>query len=281
MTEDTIIPDEKIVEATASVKPRRAKKPAARRAKPKAKAAAPSPKIDVNAFLNSPAGQDALSKAMEAKFAELSGLLGVERAEAGTEDGGQDMRLVRQLVQALGEMSDQGSNRKVRVSPEEMASRLEARELMGHRIVKAYANEEGPRYELSRDCYLDEQIVYCTFRDDNRRPITQEIEWYGAPDESMVPKNAAAEEIHRLYMRSIGGRTKESRVAYKHAHQAPDKARALLRVIGQQAANSGPPELPRHRPGEGGLQVLRGRAPGEQESIRVLGTEAQPFRQVA
>lgn len=241
----------------------------------KRKARAPVSK----ALLQDPAVQALISAAVGQKFDDLMAKLGANREAVGpvaaVVDEGSDIRLIRQLASAITEIGDQGST-KVRVAPEEMAARMEARENMEILILEYRAKGEFAVYDLSRTVYLDEVLVQPTYVDASHVQKIQRIEWAGAPDESMTPINEAAKAIHAQYMRSIGGRTKTEKVAYTRAAANPN-----LRVVSEQGRPQEAPQVGRGQGTESNLRVVRPNQPGQVTETAVLGTVAAPARQIA
>lgn len=236
---------------------------------------------------------DTAAKAVDDATARLLAKLSEKREESGVlapadaaaEDAATAM--MRKLALAIGEISDQGNNKKI-VAPEELEARNTARLALEEAIIEMHvarekADAEGdehalrvatPIYELRGKVYLDEQVVEPTWVDQDRRRRVTSIDWDGMPNELMVPANEAARKIHRLFMRSIGGRTAEAKVPYKRAAE-----RFGLRVH-QPKPEDQPPEVsqPRH---QGVLRVHRQMAPGQVQEVNVLGTVAKPARQLA
>lgn len=260
-------------EATAVVR-NKGGRPKGSKTKRKAKAA---PVVSM-ALLSDPAVQNLIDAAVAQKFDALLAKLGEGREAAGTvgaADEGSDLRLIRQLASAITEIGDQGS-KKVRVAPEEMAERREARERMEALILDYRAKGEVASYDLSRTVYLDEVLVAPTYVDSNHVQKVQRVEWAGAPDESMTPVNEAAKAIHAAYMRSIGGRTKTEKVPYTRATANPN-----LRVVSEQNRPQEAPQVGRGQGQESNLHVIRPNQPGQVKETHVLGTRAAPARQIA
>ena len=233
-------------------------------------------RVPAKALLENPKTRALIDKAVEEKFQALMATLGVKR-EAATEGEGSigdgDMRLVRQLAVAIGEVSDQGAKVK-RVAPAELEARDDARKKMEDLILDAIAEGKIASYDLTREVFLDEQLVQPTYVNPSHVRCVQSIEWPGVPDESMRPTNDTAKAIYTAFIRSIGGRTKEAKVPYKHASQAP-----RLKVVGADGGERGAPDVGKPRMSEG-LRVLRPNAPGEVVRTNVLGTLAEPARQI-
>lgn len=231
------------------------------------------------ALLNDPAVQALINAAVGQKFDNLMAELVAKREVAGnvanTDEGG-DIRIIRQLASAITEMGDQGSNKAVRVAPEEVAARAAARESMESLILEYRAKGEFPIYDLSRTVYLDEVLVAPSYVDANHVQKVQRIEWAGVPDESMTPIGDAAKAIHAAYMRSIGGRTKTEKVPYSRATANPN-----LRVVSEEGRQKEAPQVGRGQGGESNLRVVRPNQPGQVTETQVLGTVARPARQIA
>lgn len=228
--------------------------------------------------LNSADGQAMISKLVDDRMESLVARLTAKREEAGTQDvgGDGDMKLMRHLAIAIAEISDQ-DGKKRRVAPEEMEARAAALQKMEDLIIDAVANNKIAVYRLTREVYLGDQLIPSTYVDAQHVRRPQEIEWDGAPNEAMEPVNEVAAEIHAAFIRSIGGRTKEAKVNYNKATDRPG-----LRVLTQDPRTQRAPEIGngRQRHDTPGLRVMRPGMPGEASQTRVLGTIAEPARQV-
>lgn len=135
-------------------------------------------------------------------------------------DGMQAM--FRQLALAIAEVSDQGvgMGQKVRIAPEVLAKRDQAKVRMIDAITATRARIKGlretgrredamratPRYRAMAKLYLNERLIN-PFRIDpaTRMPVPVEFYWDGAPGDAMRPLNEAALEIFGHYRDWIGG----------------------------------------------------------------------------
>lgn len=179
--------------------------------KPKNKGGRPPKEIDVEKVLASPQGiaavQAAAEKAVEAAIPQIAASLASARnanplaqAEA---DG--DMDFVRKLALAIGEISDQGTQRK-RVAPEILAKRAVARERMIELLIKARADGFEPHYRIIAKTYLAETMVEPYRVNPNTKAAEPtEIWWDGIPNQCMFPLDERTTLIFNAYMESVGG----------------------------------------------------------------------------
>lgn len=268
MTEQTDSSPEK----TAAPAPQPKKKAAARRRSRRLVPKAAKPELAD--FLKSDAGKKAFQSAVAETTARLVAELAQKREDEGTEENPADRKLLRGLAAAIAEISDTNSKVK-RIPAAELEARAEARTRMEGLILDALAREEVATYELTRQVFLDEQLINPTYVNAAHVRCVQAIDWAGVPDESMLPVNEAAKAVHEAYMRSIGGRTKDAKVSFKRASDNPK-----LRVHGAASHDREAPNVGTPR-GDGGLRVHRPGMPGQVTEMRVLGTLSEPARQVA
>jgi hypothetical protein len=235
-----------------------------------------TPRAEAKAITETPEFRKALQDAVSEVTRELVEKLANARSDAGTDAApSADAALIKSLATTLFEMSDQGTNRAPRVDPDELAARQAARAKMEDVLIQAAAEGRVVSYQLTRTVFLDEQIVEPTRRDPQSKALcTQDVDWIGVPDESMVPLNETAREVHALFMRSIGGKTKEAKVPFKHARDNP-----RLRIHGQE--QSQPVRDVAAPLASGGLRVHNPGAQGQIKDVRVLGTLSEPARQLA
>lgn len=253
-------------------------------AKPKNKGGRPPKEIDVEKVLASPQGQQAIaaaaSAAVEAMIPQLAASLATARASnpLSAAGGDGDMDFVRKLALAIGEISDQGTQRK-RVAPEILAKRSVARERMVALLVKARADGFEPHYRVIAKTYLSEVLVEPFKINPNNKAVEPtEIWWDGAPNECMVPLDERTTEIFNAYMESIGGMTV---VAKTHDGRAfiPDMSPVVVTPNGLTVKGGGNvrrqvSSLPDSNNGsapESRLRMREGSDPNASE-IRVLGT---------
>lgn len=232
-------------------------------------------KVSAEVALRSPEVQAMIADAVTKATEDLVAKLAAKRAEQGTEDGGGDRTLARQIALAIGEVADQGTNRK-RVPPQVLEARRQAREKMTGIILDYQAQDIMPEYELTRAVYLAEELVEPTYTDRDHVMRRTKIEWAGVPNEGMTPANEAARVIFGAFMESIGGatpnvtrqvekiQTRESTGGLKVLHK-PD-----VREASQVAV-----------PRNSGVTRLGRRQAGDVIETNVLGTNAAPARQIA
>lgn len=231
-----------------------------------ASAAPAAPILDPVAALSTPEGQ--------ALMARIVSELMEKRADAGTQSQPDDMRVARALAVAIGEMNDQGSNVK-KVPAEEMEKRREARERMETLILDARANDEVPEYELTGAVYLDEVLVAATYIDSAHIRRRTKIAWPNVPNEHMAPTNEAARGISRSFMRSIGGAT----LTAQPTSGLLKTREGGLSVLHKEATEKSAPEVGKPRGTD--LRIIGRHQPGEIIETQVLGSVAQPARQLA
>ncbi len=233
-------------------------------------------KVSAEVALRSPEVQALIADAVALATAELTAKLEAKRAEHGTEASGADQSLMRGLALAIAEVSDQGTNRK-RVPPAVLEARRVARDHMTAMILDYQAQDIMPEYELSRAVYLAEELVEPTFTDRDHVMRRTKIEWAGVPNEGMTPANDAARMIYGAFMESIGGATPNvTRPAEKIATR---EATGGLKVLHKPdvSAQSSPVSKPRNA----GVTRLGRRQAGDVIETAVLGTVAEPARQLA
>lgn len=226
----------------------------------------------IASVLASPEGQEAISAAVAAVLSRLN----LERAGANTQPQDGDTSFARSLAGAIAEISDQG-NKVRRVAPAEMERRKVARQTMESMLIEARANRVVPEYELNATVYLDEVLVAPTYIDRNHVTRRTQIAWANVPNEQMSPINAAARNIHRAFMESIGGATqvvkREDDVLVDNEPETVG-----LRVLHQDGLRKEVAQVgkPRHQD----LKILSRNAPGDITETNVLGSIAAPARQI-
>ncbi len=232
-------------------------------------------KVSAEVALRSPEVQALIADAVAHATAELTAKLAAKRAEHGTENGGGDQALMRGLALAIAEVSDQGSNRK-RVAPAVLEARREARERMTALILDCKAQDIMPEYELTRAVYLAEELVEPTYTDRDHVMRRTKIEWAGVPNEGMTPANDAARGIHGAFMESIGGAT-------PNVAKAAEKIQTRESTGGLKGLHT--PEVAQatqvSKPRNSGVTRLGRRQAGDVIETAVLGTVAEPARQIA
>jgi hypothetical protein len=115
----------------------------------------------------------------------------------------QDEDWAGKLAMAISELTTQGTG-KVRVSPEEMIRREKAREKMTALLIEARAERKVPTYQLRNKIYLNEQLIEPFYVAADKTAHPTEIDFWGVPNEVMVPVNDVAREIFAAFRESIG-----------------------------------------------------------------------------
>jgi hypothetical protein len=197
-----------------------------------------------------------------------------EAVAKATAEQPDDMSTMRKLALAIGEVADQGSNRK-RISPEVMERRRLARDLMEELILNCRAQDIVPEYELSRAVYLSEELVPPTYTDRDHILRHTKIEWAGVPSEGMTPTNDAAKKIFTAFMDSIGGATP---LVNRPIEKSADRSSSGLKVLHRSDVNEAPQVA---KPRNAGVTKLGRRQSGDVIETHVLGTNAEPARQIA
>lgn len=149
-------------------------------------------------------------------------------------------QLTRQLALSIGDLTNQNSGQKL-VSPEVLADRREAEELMYRRLDQARravaaAQERGdqaavdlamPHYRLTAKIIAPlmsgDELIEPMRRGADNIVVPTEIDWLLPPNLAMVPMNGPAQEVFALFKRSIGNQvsTRVVRVAGQDADAEP------------------------------------------------------------
>lgn len=177
-----------------------------------------------------------------------------------------------QLAVALGQVADP---RKKPLDPAVIQRRQEARTRMNILIAQAQGSGDVPEYELTRECYLEEQLISATYIGADRVVRRQVIGWPKVPNQAMVPVNECAARIYGAYLESVGGVVTEGKT--------PDAVRGgHLKVYKDGMLQSIPEARPGRSAGSTGVLSLRGHnQPGQVIETNVLGTVHAPARQTA
>lgn len=236
------------------------------------------------AILSTPAGKALMQAAVEAATARIVAELEAKRsasdkarAEAmpDPENAPSDatsLAFARHLAAQIAELADQGNGKKSRVAPAVLEKRRLARERMEDLLVEAFSTGNTPQYGLKAAQYLDEVLVQPTYIDGNHRRMQTKIGWDKVPNEGMVPMNPVAADIFAAFMESIGG---ESPIAPKRS-----EAGSSLKVLHEGNGGREPAAVGAGRR-RGGLEILGRGVEGEIVETNVLGTVANPARQMA
>ncbi len=125
--------------------------------------------------------------------------------------------MLRELALAIGEISDQGTNRK-RVDPRILAARQEAGERMFALLAEVHdklklARDTGdepmisawtPEYRVIAKICFNERVIEPFKLGADKQPVANEIYWTGAPGDALVPLNAIAKKIFAEYKAWVG-----------------------------------------------------------------------------
>ena len=211
----------------------------------------------------------AQADAFEARMAQMLAAV----AQPQSPGGFGDKASLEMLALAISDASDDKRGRE-RVSPEEQAKRVRAREKMENLIEETVGAGVQPVYSLTQIVYLGERIIRPYWQDKATRTTRPtEIGWWGVPDEFMRPVNPQAEAIYTLFLESIGGRKQRGQtlrvtpggLTVRSGGMNPDGGRDTAPRVGRDVA----------------APNVRGNA-GEQTYVeqRILGTLMPPARQM-
>lgn len=190
---------------------------------------------------------------------------------------GVDRGFAEALAISIAELTDQGTGRGKKVSPEVIRFRAESRERMVNLIEQAKADGRMPSYRLLNKIYFDEVLVDPVWVNPvTKAPEATEVDWPGIPNEAMQPINEVAEEIFREFKNSIGN----------YAHPVKDEKMGItpggLVVKGGAVQHRRELKIePDFTPNEGGLSIKHKGKPGQYKEVRILGHVAAPARQSA
>lgn len=151
----------------------------------------------------SPAFQAAVAAAVQDALGSLLPQLDAARQKAGTAPEAGDRSMMQELALAISELTTQGTG-KVRVAPEVMMKREQARERMKNLIIAARAEKKVPTYQLRNKIYLNERLIEPFWINSAHQSQPTEIDFWGVPNDAMVPVNDTAKEIFQAFKESIG-----------------------------------------------------------------------------
>ncbi len=154
----------------------------------------------------------AVNEAVQQALAQFKTSLMGDAGDAKKPEGEDNFAFARQLAMAIGEVADQGTNRK-RVAPEILAQRAEAHERCVALLMKARAEGKKPEYRLTSKVNLNEQLIEPFMRGSDGKPKPTVIRYSGMPNDAMVPLNDVAKAIYREYSLSIGSVEAERKAA--------------------------------------------------------------------
>lgn len=150
---------------------------------------------------SSPEFKTAVNEAVANALASIAPQLEAARTQAVTGNDVGD--LMDRLAMSISELTTQGTS-KVRVSPEEMQRRQKSRQEMVNLIIEARAEKKVPTYQLRNKCFLNEQVLEPFYMNRERRMVPTEIDFWGIPNDVMVPVNDVAKQIFAAYRDSVG-----------------------------------------------------------------------------
>lgn len=236
--------------------------------------------------------QEALAVALPQLLAQAQG------AHGNTMQAG-DMGFVEALAVQLAELTSQGTG-KVKVSPEVMRRREEARQKMISLIIEAKAEKKIPTYHLRNKVFMNNRIIEPFWVHPATKHVENtEIDFWGIPNDAMVPVNDTAKAIFAAYRDSLGTVHGVPGVVNQLPTHEEFGVTAGGLVVRNSAVNNvarrRAPELPETSVGEGPMQsayeegedthdfqpmVLKQDAQkGQFKDVAVLGTIQQPARQ--
>lgn len=194
-----------------------------------------------------------------------------------------DKAVLSALAVQLAELTGQGSGRRY-VAPAILRQREEARERMVKFIIAARESGTPPAYRLTQKVLLDFQLIdpFWIAPDHTARPT--EIDWFGVPNEAMVPLNGTAEKIHKAFMESIG--SIEKVVPEQALGVTPNGLTVKGRAVPKRRGDDGQPAMfgetvHANIDNQQGGVAIHHKDQRSTKSINVLGTIAPPAQQNA
>lgn len=151
----------------------------------------------------SPAFHAAVTAAVQEQLASFLPQLQAARGVAGTAPEAGDKNMMQELALAISELTTQGTG-KVRVAPEVIMKREQARERMIKLIIAARAEKKIPSYQLRHKIFLNERLIEPMWAGSDHIARPTEIDFWGVPNDAMVPTNDVAKEIFTAFKDSIG-----------------------------------------------------------------------------
>lgn len=151
----------------------------------------------------SPAFAAAVSMAVQEQLAAFLPQLQAARGVAGTAPEPADRGMMQELALAISELTTQGTG-KVRVAPEVLMKREQARERMTKLIITARAEKKVPTYQLRNKVLLNDRLIEPMWSGSDHIARPTEIDFWGVPNDAMVPVNDIAKEIFAAFKDSVG-----------------------------------------------------------------------------
>ena len=151
----------------------------------------------------SPAFQAAVAAAVQEAIGPVIGQLTAARGVSGAEPQAGDRNMMQELALAISELTTQGTG-KVRVAPEVMMKREEARKRMINLIIAARAEKKIPTYQLRNKVLLNERLIEPFWINSAHQSMPTELDFWGIPNDAMVPVTDTAKEIFQAFKDSVG-----------------------------------------------------------------------------
>lgn len=248
------------------------------------------PDIDIAAALQTPEAQAAMQEmATKAAAAAIADLAARPSAPGSITD---DMRaLFSEMALGIAQMSHQGSGRAQPLAPAEMQKRIAAGEKLEALIAQVNANvrdaqhkrdAEGlakwmPVYRVTGKIHFGERIIdpFRAAEVKGAKPIPQDIEWSGKPNDALRPLNAIAEDIFSLYREFVGLPTQlKPRSGPSGGTVAIDNRPYWLTIKGRVVQGTPPARATILSPGM--EEPVQDEFADDAPMVRVLGTIAPP-----
>jgi hypothetical protein len=225
--------------------------------------------------VNSPEFQAAVAKAAGEAVA---GALGQLQGNLAGQSQGADKNLLEGLAVALAEIGSQGTGRKA-VAPHILKQRSDARDRMVELILAARKGRHVPTYRLTNKVVLAERIIEPFWITSDKKTKHTEIDYYGIPNEAMVPVNDTAKAIHSAFMDSIG--TVERVAPEERLGVTPNGLVVRNAAVTDTMAKRTSGEAKHVGDGHSNDEVVihHENEPGRYKTVNVLGTVQEPARQ--
>lgn len=184
------------------------------------------------------------------------------------------------LAMQLAALTSQGVGKKIPVAPEVLKIRAEAEEQMLGLLVKAREADTPPTYLLRSKIYVGDRLIEPKWVDPSTKAQRDtEIDWFGIPNEAMIPVNDVAKEIMFAYEMAHTMKPKEAKAA-------PGLRNGGFFFDGKVVVRAGEPARPMantQAPGSEveGLRVKGRDLPGQYIQKNIVGTIAAPAIQLA
>lgn len=193
---------------------------------------------------------------------------------------GGDTGFAEALAMQLAALTSQGVGKKIPVAPEVLKIRAEAEEKMLGLLVAAREAQTPPTYILRAKIYVGDRLIEPKWVDPQTKSQRDtEIDWYGVPNEAMLPVNDVAKEVMFAYEMAHTMKPKE-------ALSAPNLRNGGFIFDGKVVVRAGEPaQRVTNAPGAmsevDGLRVKGRDLPGQYVQKNIVGTIAAPAIQLA